>query len=182
MVEQRLDTTFRALADLLVELTESRSEIEETLDEAPGLFQLATLYAIAVWLIDGTFISHISERRVLLVIWVLSWIIAPLVTRYMAMKVGRSREFLADAMSAQFTRNPAALADALDKISSSTVKPTAIPRSSAQLCIVDPFHSTWGDRQGRFADLMATHPPLRDRIARLRAMAYQPDSQQLAKT
>ena len=112
---------------------------------------------------------------VLLVIWVLSWIIAPLVTRYMAMRVGRSREFLADAMSAQFTRNPAALADALDKIGASTVKPTAIPRSSAQLCIVDPFNSVWGNRQGRFADLMATHPPLRDRVSRLRAMAYQPD-------
>ncbi len=112
---------------------------------------------------------------VLLVIWIISWVIAPLVTRYMAMKVGRSREFLADAMSAQYTRNPGALADALVKIGGSTVKPTAIPPSSAQLCIVDPFHSVWGDRQGKFADLMATHPPLRERIERLRAMAYQPD-------
>jgi heat shock protein HtpX len=111
---------------------------------------------------------------VLLVVWLISWVIAPLVTRYMAMKVGRSREYLADAMSAQFTRNPGALADALVKIGGSTVKPTAIPRSSAQLCIVDPFHSIWGDREGRVANLMATHPPLRDRVARLRAMAYQP--------
>lgn len=111
---------------------------------------------------------------VLLVVWIVSWVIAPLVTRYMAMKVGRSREFLADAMSAQFTRNPGALADALVKIGGSTVKPRAIPRSSAQLCIVDPFHSIWGDREGRLANLMATHPPLRDRVARLRAMAYQP--------
>jgi heat shock protein HtpX len=110
---------------------------------------------------------------VLLVVWILSWVIAPLVTRYMAMKVGRSREFLADAMSAQFTRNPGALADALEKIGGSTEKPTAIARSSAQLCIVDPFHSIWGDREGRMANLMATHPPLRDRVARLRAMAYQ---------
>jgi heat shock protein HtpX len=111
---------------------------------------------------------------VLLVVWILSWVIAPLVTRYMATKVGRSREFLADAMSAQFTRNPGALADALEKIGGSTDKPTAIARSSAQLCIVDPFHSVWGDREGRLANLMATHPPLRDRVARLRAMAYQP--------
>lgn len=113
---------------------------------------------------------------VLLVVWIISWVIAPLVTRYMAMKVGRSREFLADAMSAQFTRNPAALANALEKIGGSTVQPTAIAKSSAQLCIVDPFHSVWGDREGRLADLMATHPPLRDRVARLRAMAYQVDA------
>lgn len=110
---------------------------------------------------------------VLLVLWVISWLVAPLVTRYMAMKVGRSREFLADAMSAQFTRNPGALAEALVKIGGSTVKPTAIPKSSAQLCIADPFHSKWGDREGRFADLMATHPPLRERIQRLKQMAYQ---------
>lgn len=111
---------------------------------------------------------------VLLVVWIISWVIAPLVTRYMAMKVGRSREFLADAMSAQFTRNPGALADALEKISSSPVTPKAIPRSSAQLCIVDPFQSKWSDSRGRVADLMASHPPLRERVARLRAMAYQP--------
>jgi heat shock protein HtpX len=112
---------------------------------------------------------------VLLVVWIISWVIAPLVTRYMAMKVGRSREFLADAMSAQFTRNPAALASALEKIGGSTVKPKAIPKSSAQLCIVDPFHSLWDEKEGRLANLMATHPPLRDRVARLRVMAYQPE-------
>lgn len=110
---------------------------------------------------------------VLFVVWIISWAIAPLVTRFVAMKVGRSREFLADAMSAQFTRNPAALASALEKIGGSTIKPRAIPKSSAQLCIADPYHSSWDERKGRFADLMATHPPLRERVQRLRAMAYQ---------
>lgn len=110
---------------------------------------------------------------VLLVVWIVSWIIAPLVTRYMAMKVGRSREFLADTMSAQFTRNPGALAQALEKIGGSSIKPKMIPKSSAQLCIADPYHSAWGDREGKFADLMATHPPLQERVRRLREMAYQ---------
>ncbi|HMA20217.1 MAG TPA: M48 family metallopeptidase [Gemmatimonadaceae bacterium] len=110
---------------------------------------------------------------VLLVLWIISWVIAPIVTRLMVMKVGRSREYLADAMSAQFTRNPGALADALVKIEGSTAKPDAIPKSSAQLCISDPFHSKWDDREGRFANLMATHPPIRERVRRLREMAYQ---------
>lgn len=110
---------------------------------------------------------------VLLVLWVISWLIAPIVTRLMVMKVGRSREFLADAMSAQYTRNPGALADALVKIGGSDIKPRAIPKSSAQLCIADPYHSRWDERQGRVADLMATHPPLRERVKRLREMAYQ---------
>jgi heat shock protein HtpX len=110
---------------------------------------------------------------VLLVLWIISWLIAPLVTRLMVMKVGRSREFLADAMSAQYTRNPAALADALVKIGASNIKPSAIPKSSAALCIADPFHSKWDEREGKVADLMATHPPLRERVQRLREMAYQ---------
>ena len=112
---------------------------------------------------------------VLLVVWIISWLIAAAVTRYMAMKVGRSREFLADAMSAQFTRNPCRSGGALVKIGESTEKPKAIPRSSAQLCIADPFHSPWDERKGRMANLMATHPPLRERVARLREMAYQPE-------
>ena len=110
---------------------------------------------------------------VLLVLWIISWLIAPLVTRYMVMKVGRTREFLADAMSAQFTRNPGALAEALTKLGTTTIPPKAIPKSSAQLCISDPYHSKWDEREGRLANLMATHPPLRERVRRLRTMAYQ---------
>jgi Zn-dependent protease with chaperone function len=68
----------------------------------------------------------------------------------------------------------------LEKIGQSTIVPKAIPKSSAQLCIMDPFHSTWGDREGKLADLMATHPPLRERIARLRSMAYLPDAEPIA--
>jgi heat shock protein HtpX len=109
----------------------------------------------------------------LLVLWIISWLIAPIVTRLMVMKVGRSREFLADAMSAQYTRNPGALADALEKIGGSNIKPSVIAKSSAQLCIADPFHSKWGDREGKLANLMATHPPLRERVQRLREMSYQ---------
>lgn len=113
---------------------------------------------------------------VLAVVWVISWLIAPLVTRFVVMKVGRSREFLADAMSAQYTRNPGALADALEKISRSTAVPDAIPISSAQLCIMDPSSSDRSERRGRWADLMATHPPVTERVARLRQMAYQPQT------
>ncbi len=109
---------------------------------------------------------------VLLVLWIVSWLIAPLVTRYMVMKVGRQREYLADAMSAQFTRNPGALASALFRLAESKIPPTAIPKSSAQLCISDPYHSKWDEREGRMANLMATHPPLRERVRRLNEMAY----------
>src|SRR2546426_4785284 len=44
-----------------------------------------------------------------------SWILAPIITQLLALAVSRKREYLADAMSAQFTRNPLALAGALDR-------------------------------------------------------------------
>ena len=55
---------------------------------------------------------------VLVLIWLLSWLLAPFITRLLAMSVSREREYLADAMSAQFTRNPLALASALEVASS----------------------------------------------------------------
>ena len=109
---------------------------------------------------------------VLLVVWLLSWMLAPIVTQLMAMSVSRRREYLADAMAAQFTRNPMALADALEKIESVHGPTHSIKRGAAHLCIADPLGRKMNAREGRFADFMATHPPMRQRIARLRAMAY----------
>lgn len=107
---------------------------------------------------------------VVLVAWVISLILAPLVARLLAMSVSRTREFLADATAAQFTRNPAALADALEKIDGASGATHAIARGAAHMCIVDP-----GERRltGERASIFASHPPIRVRIARLRAMAYQ---------
>jgi heat shock protein HtpX len=110
---------------------------------------------------------------ILLVVWVLSWLLAPLITRLLAMGVSRKREYLADAMAAQFTRNPAALASALDKLDKSHAPTTTISNGVAHLCIVDPTGRLANRREGRLADLFATHPPMAIRIARLRAMAFQ---------
>jgi heat shock protein HtpX len=71
---------------------------------------------------------------VLLVLWLLSWLIAPFVTRLLP-SASRKREFLADAMSAQFTRNLLALASALEKIEHADAPTTSIKRGSAHLCI-----------------------------------------------
>ncbi|MGE5142058.1 MAG: M48 family metalloprotease, partial [Acidobacteriota bacterium] len=61
---------------------------------------------------------------VVLVVWVISWILAPIIAQFLAMAVSRKREYLADAMAAQFTRNPMALASALTKIEAAEA-PTA---------------------------------------------------------
>ena len=110
---------------------------------------------------------------ILIALWVISWMLAPLITRLMAMGVSRRREYLADAMAAQFTRNPAALADALDKLERSHQPTKAISNGVAHLCIVDPIGRAANRKEGRMADLFATHPPMPIRVARLRAMAFQ---------
>jgi len=104
---------------------------------------------------------------VLLLIWLMSWFLAPLITRLLAMSVSREREYLADAMSAQFTRNPLALASALEKIEGAASPTRAIKKGSAHLCIADPLGAS-----RRVATLFATHPPMAARIQRLRAMGY----------
>ncbi len=109
---------------------------------------------------------------VLLVVWIISWLIAPLVTQLLALAVSRKREYLADAMSAQFTRNPLALASALEKIESAAAPTTAIKRGAAHLCIADPLGRRLTSSEGWLADRLATHPPMGMRISRLKGMGY----------
>jgi heat shock protein HtpX len=109
----------------------------------------------------------------LIAVWLLSWFIAPFVTRLLALGVSRKREYLADAMSAQFTRNPLALASALEKIEHADAPTTSIKRGSAHLCIADPLGRKSSLREGKLADMFGTHPPMAIRVARLKAMGLQ---------
>ena len=110
---------------------------------------------------------------VVLVIWLVSWLLAPIITRLMAVGISRRREYLADSMSAQFTRNPLALAAALEKIEGAAAPTTSIQGGVAHLCIADPLGRRVGNLQGFVGDLLATHPPMAMRVARLKAMGYQ---------
>jgi heat shock protein HtpX len=117
---------------------------------------------------------------VVLVLWLLTLIVAPVVSRILAMAVSRKREFLADATAAQFTRNPMALAAALEKLSAATEATRSITRGAAHLCIVDPSPGLLSSRQGFLADVLASHPPIQQRIIRLHGMSYQQAKQQIA--
>ena len=109
---------------------------------------------------------------VLLVVWILSWMLAPIITQLLAVGVSRKREYLADAMSAQFTRNPLALASALRKIEMADAPTASIKSGAAHMCIADPLGRRLGLREGFVADVLATHPPMARRIAILKGMGY----------
>jgi len=110
---------------------------------------------------------------VILVLWLLTLIIAPIISRLLAMAVSRKREYLADATGAQFTRNPLALASALQHLDEAAQPTRTITQGAAHLCIVDPSGSQLSAHEGWLGDVFSSHPPLRLRIARLRGMGYQ---------
>ncbi|MBA2369465.1 MAG: M48 family metallopeptidase [Candidatus Protochlamydia sp.] len=81
--------------------------------------------------------------------------------------VSRQREYLADASSVQFTRNPSGIANALRKIEQSTV--SDMPKSG------QPFaHLYFNEHASLWQRLFATHPPLEKRIAAIEGAEYNP--------
>ena len=109
----------------------------------------------------------------LLAIWLVVSLLAPIIGQMLAMMVSRRREYLADASGAELTRNPLALASALEKIDDAHAPTEAIKRGTAHLCIGDPLGRAIGLRQGWLPDLLASHPPMANRITALRQMGFQ---------
>ena len=92
-------------------------------------------------------------------------ILAPLAATLLQLAVSRQREFLADATGARFLGRPEPLADALETLSRGTeVFPMKVNPAAEALFIVNPL------RGSSMAGLFATHPPLEERVRRLRAL------------
>ena len=97
-------------------------------------------------------------------------VLAPIIARLVAMAISRQREYLADASSVEFTRNPRALLRALEKIASTESPLKAGTAGTAHLFMVNPREGAREDQEGFFDNLLSTHPPLSKRIERLRGM------------
>jgi heat shock protein HtpX len=93
-------------------------------------------------------------------------IVAPLAALLIQMAVSRSREYLADTEGAKLARNPEYLASALEKLhrGSQQIPMQRGQASTAHLFIVNPFSGR------KLASLFSTHPPIEERIRRLRSM------------
>ncbi|NLH38889.1 MAG: M48 family metalloprotease [Elusimicrobia bacterium] len=117
--------------------------------------------------------SKNSGGVIIFFIWIILLILAPIISRILAMAISRQREYLADAGAAELTRNPKALISALEKIRSA-VEPTKMVKDGvANMCIADPRGSLIEEKTGFIADLFATHPPMEKRILALKLMAYE---------
>ena len=90
-------------------------------------------------------------------------VFAPIVVRLVQFAVSRRREFLADSSAVEITRYPDGLASALEKIMKKNQGKMDVSEAVSHLFFVDPKHSA-------LDALYATHPPMEERIRRLRAM------------
>src|SRR5207302_8448753 len=96
-------------------------------------------------------------------------IFAPLAATLIQLAISRSREFGADETGARIHGNPESLARALEKLEAATsVRPLPVNPAVAHMFIVNPPKGV------NFAGLFSTHPPLEERIRRLRALQLRP--------
>ncbi len=99
----------------------------------------------------------------------LMFILAPIAAMLIQLAISRAREFQADASGARLVGRPWGLAKALEKLEmASRMAPMDATPATAHLFIVNPL------RGAGLLTLFSTHPPVQERIARLRAMATQP--------
>jgi heat shock protein HtpX len=103
---------------------------------------------------------------VFLVIGLVMAVVAPIIAGFVQLAVSRQREYLADASSVELTRNPYGLERALAKVAGDKEVLEVANRATQHLYFVNPIKK-WEDRA---SGLMATHPPIVDRINRLRAL------------
>lgn len=107
---------------------------------------------------------------ILMVIGIVLALLSPLFATLIQLAISRKREYLADATGVQLTRYPEGLARALEKISADTEPLEVANKATAHLYIANPLKGHQGTRRGWFANLFNTHPPIEERIKRLRGM------------
>jgi heat shock protein HtpX len=93
-------------------------------------------------------------------------VVSPIVAGIIRLALSRQREYLADSSGALLCRNPDALADALEKISSDAEPLEVANKATAHMYIANPLKG----HESFLNSLFATHPPARERIRILRAM------------
>jgi len=103
---------------------------------------------------------------ILLIVGIALAILGPIFSTLLQLSISRKREYLADATGAILTRYPEGLARALEKIHAHSTPMRTASKSTAHLFIANPFGS-----KARLSSLFATHPPVAERMRRLRELA-----------
>lgn len=108
--------------------------------------------------------SDEPPHPIFMVLGIVAAILAPIIAILVQAAVSRQREYLADATGAMTTRDPEGLASALEKLGSVSTATKRQNSSTAHLFFANPLKGK------SLAKLFSTHPPIADRVARLRSM------------
>jgi heat shock protein HtpX len=122
---------------------------------------LADIMLRMVWFSDN---RDNNNNQAFIILGIVAAILAPFVALLIQMAVSRQREYLADATGALTTRYPEGLASALEKIKQHGSVAKHQNTATAHLFFANPL------KKGSLTSLFSTHPPLEDRIKRLRTM------------
>ena len=106
----------------------------------------------------------------IIVVAIVLAILAPIISRFIQLAVNRQREYLADASAVELTRNPYGLERALAKIGSDQEVLEVANRGTQHMYFTNPIKKF----EARSSGLMSTHPPILDRINRLRELTGEP--------
>lgn len=101
---------------------------------------------------------------ILILVGIIFAILAPIFARLTYLAMSRNREYLADASGAHLTRDPEGLASALEKIKKDLPDHPVGSKTAASLYIANPFTPR------NYSNLFSTHPPIDERIKRLKEM------------
>ena len=104
---------------------------------------------------------------IIILVGIILAILSPLFAKLIQLAISRKREYLADASGAMLTRFPEGLANALEKIKAQAQPLKKANHATAHLYIASP----WANTKKSWLHLTATHPPIDDRINKLRQMA-----------
>lgn len=133
-----------------------------------GLIPLiADMFGRSLWYGGGRRRSRDGDnsQSVFLILAIVLAILAPIFAKLLELAVSRQREYLADTSAAELTRYPEGLASALLKISDDHDPLEAANRATQHMYIVNPLRGAEG-----MAAMFSTHPPVRERVGRLRAL------------
>lgn len=135
---------------------------------ASAITMLSSLAGRMMWFGSGRRRSNRDNDNglgiILLIVSLLAVILAPLAATLVQLAISRQREFLADASSVELTRNPQGMINALLKLEHSQPMEHDVDNASAALYINDP------KKEGGLKKLFYTHPPISERVERLRKM------------
>ncbi|MFA7653783.1 MAG: M48 family metallopeptidase [Candidatus Magasanikbacteria bacterium] len=105
-----------------------------------------------------------NAGAIFMIVGIILAILSPLIAELIKLAISRRREYLADASGALLTRYPEGLAKALEKIAADHTPMQRASSATAHLFIANPFSGK------KMSSLFSTHPPIEERIKRLRTM------------